>query len=297
MPPKGIEVGANALLTTGALKTFSVAVAVKPVPPLAEVTAPVVLTNAPVVVPLTLTVKLQVVLAGMVAPLMEMLVAAATGAKVPVAQLFVAPGAAATSSPAGKVSVTPTPVSATVFAAGFVIAMVKVETPLFRTTAVGANDLAMVGAATTAKVAVLLGAPAVGVCAVVTPEVVFVLPPTELLVTLKITVQFPFAGIVIALKFKAVAPAAKLFGVVPTQVPVTAPPAALILVSVSVNEAFVNAGAAFGLVKVSVTVDVPPTGIEVGENALAMVGGDKTVNVNCLVVAAPQSSVKVTVTV
>jgi hypothetical protein len=48
-----------------------------------------------------------------------------------------------------------------------------------------------------------------------------------LLVTLKITVQLLLAGIVIPVKLSAVAPAARVFGVVPAQVPVTAPPRAL----------------------------------------------------------------------
>jgi hypothetical protein len=63
----------------------------------------------------------------------------------------------------------------------------------------GANALAMVGRGERRhrQVAVLLAAPAVGVCAVVTPDVVLGLAPTVLLVTLKITVQLPLAGIVI----------------------------------------------------------------------------------------------------
>jgi hypothetical protein len=103
----------------------------------------------------------------------------------------------------------------------------------------------------------LLAAPAVGVCVVVTPDVVFGRTPGELLVTSKMTVHEPLAGIVMPLKLKAVAPATKLFGVVPTQLPVTAPPTALILLSVSVNEPLVKV-VAFVLPSVSVTVEVPP---------------------------------------
>ena len=79
------------------------------------------------------------------------------------------------------------------------------------------------------------------------------------------------AGTVMPLKLRFTAPAAKAFGVVTVQVPVTAPPAALILVSISVNEAFV-CGLAPVFVKVSVTVEEPLTLIEVGENDLEMVG-------------------------
>ena len=90
--------------------------------------------------------------------------------------------------------------------------------------------------------------------------------------TLKITVQLPLAGIVMLLKFKAVAPAVSGFGVVPTQVPVTLPPAALMLVSVSVNAPPVSAVDALLLVSVRVTVDTPPDGMLVGLKALEMVG-------------------------
>src|SRR5206468_2059095 len=106
------------------------------------------------------------------------------------------------------------------------------------------------------RFAVLLGAPAMGVCVVVTPEVEFGRVPGELLVTAKVTVQEPL-GMVIPLKLKAVAPAASVFGVVPVQVPPTAPPTALIFVSVSVNDPLVKA-VALVLPSVSVTVEVPP---------------------------------------
>ena len=92
---------------------------------------------------------------------------------------------------------------------------------------------------------------------VVTPEVEFGCTPGVLLVTEKITVQEPLAGIVIPLKLKLVAPADKVFGVVPEQVPVTAPPTALMFVSVSVKLALVKV-VALVLANVSVTVEFPP---------------------------------------
>jgi hypothetical protein len=103
----------------------------------------------------------------------------------------------------------------------------------------------------------LLAAPGVVVCVVVTPEVAFGFIPGVLLVTSKMTVQLPVAGIVILLKLRAVAFATNVLGDVPTQVPVTLPPAALILTSVSVNEALFNAEALL-LLNVRVTVEVPP---------------------------------------
>jgi hypothetical protein len=111
---------------------------------------------------------------------------------------------------------------------------------------------------------------------VVTPDVVFGCTPMELLVTEKMTVQLPFAGIEIPVKANAVAPAAKVLGVVPAQVPVTAPPAALILASVSLKAALVSALPLL-LLNVSVTVELVPTWIDAGANPLAIVGGASTV--------------------
>ena len=98
------------------------------------------------------------------------------------------------------------------------------------------------------------------------------------------TVQEPLAGIVMPVKLKFAALAASEFGVVPAQVPVTAPPAALMFVSVSVNAPPVNAEA-FELVSVKVTVLVPPVGIDAGEKAFAIVGLAKTVRLAVLLAA------------
>jgi hypothetical protein len=122
---------------------------------------------------------------------------------------------------------------------------------------VGLNALEMVGAANTVRMAELLGDPAVGVCVVVTPEVVLLLEPTVLLVTLNVTVQLP-DGIVIPVKLSAVAPALKEEGVVPEQVPPTAPPTALMLARVSVNAPPVRAVVALLLIRVKVTTELPP---------------------------------------
>ena len=122
----------------------------------------------------------------------------------------------------------------------------------------------------------LLTDPAAGVWVVVTPDVAFGCTPRTLLVTANATVQFPLAGIVIPVNDSAVAPAVKLAGVVPTHVPPTAPPTALMLTRVSVNAAPVSA-MEFGFVNVSVTVELPPDWIDVGENALAIVGGEATI--------------------
>src|ERR1017187_571419 len=131
----------------------------------------------------------------------------------------------------------------------------------------------------TVSVAVLLAVPIV-VCVVVTPDVVLGLPPTVLLVTLNVTVQLP-DGIVIPVKLSAVAPALNEEGVVPAQVPPTAPPTALMLASVSVNAPPVSAEPLL-LDSVRVTTELPPDAIEVGLNPLAIVGAANTVRVAVL---------------
>jgi hypothetical protein len=97
------------VIVLGAL-TARVADAVLPVPPLFEVTAPVVLTFAPGDVAVTLTETVHVPEAAMVPPEKVKVVSPAFGAKVP-PQLVLAPGVEATAKPAGSVSGKPTPVS------------------------------------------------------------------------------------------------------------------------------------------------------------------------------------------
>src|SRR5580700_4831034 len=99
---------------------------------------------------------------------------------------------------------------------------------------VGLKALEMVGSAKTVRVAALAAVPAAVVCVVVTPDAALLWAPAVLLVTLKITVQLPFAGMEIPVNVRAVVPALRDAGLAP-QVPVTAPPAALILASVSLN--------------------------------------------------------------
>src|SRR5258708_5159582 len=116
----------------------------------------------------------------------------------------------------------------------------------------------------------LLGLP-VAASLVDTPEVKFGFVPTWVLATVNAMVQLPPAGIVMPEKLRAVAPAPKVLGVVPVQLPPTAPPDALMLKSESVNAAPVRLMPVFGLVSVSVSVEVPPAIMLVGLNALLMV--------------------------
>ena len=147
------------------------------------------------------------------------------------------------------------------------------------------NALLMVGAATTVRVAVLLAEPAAGVWVVVTPELVLLLPPSVLLVTLKVTVQLPLAGMVIPEKLSDVWPAVNEVGIVPAQVPPTAPAAALMLTSVSVKVPPVRAEALL-LERVRVTRELPPDGIAAGLNAWVIVGATRLITVRVAVLLA-----------
>jgi hypothetical protein len=124
---------------------------VVPVPPSFEVIAPVVLSFVPAVAPNTLTDSVQVLVTGSVPPDKLSDGAPATGAKVP-PQVLVAPGGDATTTPAGKLSVNPIPVSATFV---FGLAMLKVKVLVAPTRiVVGLNALLMVGGVATVRVAV-----------------------------------------------------------------------------------------------------------------------------------------------
>ncbi len=95
--------------------------------------------------------------------------------------------------------------------------------------------------------------------------------PAVLLVTLNVTVQLLLEGIVMPVKLRDVWPAVREFGVAPAHVPPTAPPTALIPTRVSVNAPPVRSEVLL-LDKVRVTTEVPPDWIDVGLNALLMVG-------------------------
>lgn len=138
-------------LNVGADVTVTLAEAVFPVPPLIELTAPVVLVKVPPDVPVTFNVTAQLPPAAIEPPLSEMLVLPATAVAVP-AQLFVNAGVVATTRPEGRLSENAKPDSATVFTAGLVIVNVRLvlafsamlETP---------KASAMTGGATTAMLA------------------------------------------------------------------------------------------------------------------------------------------------
>ncbi len=153
----------------------------------------------------------------------------------------------------------------------------------------------MVGVARTARLAVLLTGPALGISVVVTPEVLLGFVPMVLLVTTTVTVQLPLAGMVRPAKVSAVCPLVKLLLLAPTQVPPAfCAPLIDMLPSVSLKLAPVS-GKPFVLANVKVIVLVPPDVIEVGENALAMVGSATTVRLTALL-PAPAVGVSVVLT-
>src|SRR5712691_3881786 len=140
----------------GGAITVSVAVLlVVPVPPSVELTAPVVLPLLPAVVPVTSAENVHVEPAAgdavNVPPDKLMLLLPATAVIVPLPQEPITLGVAATATPAGKLSVKPTPLSAL---AVFGLVMVKLKVLLeFNATLVGLNPLLIVGGATTVMLA------------------------------------------------------------------------------------------------------------------------------------------------
>ena len=71
VPPCTVVAGTNSLLMVGGLATIKVADAVPPVPPLVELTAPVLFKYEPVGVAVTFTVTWQAVLTAMEPPVKE----------------------------------------------------------------------------------------------------------------------------------------------------------------------------------------------------------------------------------
>ena len=131
VPFSGMLAAPNALVIDGGVATVKLAEAVLPVPPLVELTAPLVLVYCPDAVPVTFTTRVQLVLTAMLPPVREMLVEPATAVAVP-PQVLERPFGVETTSPVGSVSVNATPVSATVFAAGLVMVKVSVVVAIQR---------------------------------------------------------------------------------------------------------------------------------------------------------------------
>jgi hypothetical protein len=296
VPPEVIAEGAKALSIVGSASTVRLAVLLTaPVPVVCVLVTPLLVFGlTPAVLLVTTTVTVQLPAEGMVNPVKLKAVFPAVN-ELPEAPVQV-PAAAAVAEMLMllSVSVNAAPVSAV---AAFELLKVKVRVEVPPVVIVARlNAWAMVGNASTVKLAVLLAVPVPVVSLLVKPLLVLGLTPIVLLVTTTVTVQVPTTGIVIPVKLKAVFPAVNELPEAPVQVPPAAPVAKmLIFVSVSVNAAPVSAVKALALFSVKVTVEVPPDVIVKGANALAMVGLANTVRLAVLL-TAPAPTVWLVVT-
>src|SRR6266849_4932579 len=265
----------------------SVAEAVLPVPPLAELTLAVVLSLEPEVVGVTFTLTAHELLSAILPPVKLMVVSPAAGANVP-PHVLLEPGTAATCRPVGKVSLTATPLKAVpVF--GLVMVKVRVEVPP-TAVVVGEKALLILGGATTVSVTVLLLEP-VPPSVEVTAPVVLDLVPAVLPVTFTLMVQGLLSAILPPLRLML------LLAAVAVRVPphVLLAPFGVATISpetrVSEKATPLKAVPVLGLVMVNVTLVEPLSGILLAPNALVMVGGATTVRAAALLVLpAPVSA-------
>jgi len=249
------------------------ALLVAPVPPLVELTAPVVLTLFPKVVGVTFTVTAHELLAEIVPPLRLIEVLPAVAVNVPPLHVLVAPGVAATCRPAGKLSVTATPLKA-VPVLGLVMVNVMVDVPPTEVL-VGEKALLMLGGATTVTLAVLLLAP-VPPSVELTAPVVLVFNPALVPVTLTITLQELLAASLPPLRLMLVLPAVAPIKV-PPQVLETDEATASPDGRLSPNARPDNPTVGFGLLMLTVSVVEPFSGMLEAPNAFEIVGGATTV--------------------
>jgi hypothetical protein len=268
----------------GGATTVRLAVAVRPGPLSVAVTAPVVFTFNPGVVPVTATLTVQLPLAARPAPASERLVAPAAGANVP-PHVFVTAGVAPTCIPAGKPSVIERPVRAIVF--GFVKPIVRVDVPPTGICA-GENDFVTTGGEATVRLA----------------EAVFPVPPFA---DVTASVTLFFTPLVVPRtetlteqdEFTATEPPESVMLVAPAT-GVNVPPQVFVAPGVGSTSRPAGKGSTTptpvsatvltpGFVIVSVRVVVPFSAIVVGANAFAIVGGATTVNVAEAVSPVPPS--------
>ena len=268
------------MVMLGGLATVRLAVAVFPVPPLVELTAPVVFVYWPDAAPVTVTLNWHWPFTAIVAPVRAIPVGAVV-VSVPPHTVDVP---LATVNPVGNVSVNATPASATVLAAGLV--MVKVsDVVAFSAIVEGLNTLAIDGGATTVRfaLAVLPVPPSVEV----TAPVVFVYPPAVAPVTVTLNWHCPLAAMVAPVKVIPV-------GAVVVSVPPHTVAVLLATVnpvgSVSVKPTPLKELPVFGLVIVNCNDVVAFSAIVVGLNTLAIDGGATTVRLALEVLPVPPSA-------
>ncbi len=291
VPPTEVVVGEKALLILGGATTVRPADAVLPVPPLLEVTLPLVLVYDPAVAPVTVTLNWHWLLVLMPAP----------DNVIPVGEVVVSvppQGVAvpfATVRPVGSVSVNPTPVSATGFPAGLVMVNVRDVVPL-RAIVEEPNAFAIEGGASTASLAVLLVLPA-PVSAELMAPVVLDLVPADVPVTFTPMEHEPPDASVPPVKLMVPEPA--VYDGVPLHVLLapfgedTTKPAGRLSVKVTP----VSAKLEFGLLMLNVKLVEPFSGIVAAPKALLMVGGVATVRVAVLLVPPVPPLVELTLPV
>jgi len=282
----------KALVMVGAATpTVRFADAVLPVPPFVEVTFPVVFVYWPEARPVTVTLNWHWLLAAIVAPLSAIPVGAVVVRVPPQTVAEALP----TASPAGKLSVNATPVSATAFADGLVMAKVN-EVVEFSVIDAGLKDLAITGGAMTLMLADAV--PPLPPSLEVTALVTLFLSPAVVPVTFTENVHELLAGRVPPDKLITLLPAVAVI-VPPPQLPVrplgvdTTSPAG----SVSVNPTPVNAVVVFGFWMVKLKEVEPFSGMLAAPNALVITGAAATLMLAVAVLLVPESLVAVTLLV
>jgi len=288
-PYSGIVAAPNVSVIPGGETTVSVALAVLPFPPLAEVTAAVVLVMLPPDVPFTFTLKVHEPFAPMLPPDKLTLLAPAVAVMVPPPHVPVRPFGVATARPAGNVSVNPTPPSARALAAGFVMVKLKLVVPL-NGIAAAPNDLLIEGGNSTVILAEAV--PPVPPSTDATAPVVLFCIPEAVPLTFTLNVHDPLTFTAAPVRLTLLPPAVAAI-VPPPHAPVrpfgvaTAIPAG----NVSVKPTPVSAMAfAAGFAMVKLRLVVPFRATVGAPKVLVIVGGMATVTVEVsLIVPAPAS--------
>lgn len=268
------KVAVAALVMAGGAPVERLAEAVLPVPPLADVTAPVTLVIEPAAVAVTFKVSVQLEDAAIVALASETLAEAATAVAVPPQELARALGVA-TTRPEGNASVKATPVKACELADGLVSVNVSEVVP-FGAMLEAPNDLAMEGGASTARFAEAV--PPVPPSVEVTAPVVLLFVPADVPVTLteklqdalkasdapdSVTTLFPAVAVIVPPSQEPMRP----LGVAMTR------PAG----NESVKEMPVSVVDVFGFDAVKVSEVLPLSGMLAAPKDLDSVGGERTV--------------------
>jgi hypothetical protein len=281
------------LLIFGGPVTFRSAVLLAaPLPLSVDETGPVVFARSPALVPFTFTPTVQLLFAARIACLSEITPVPAVAVTAPLLQVSVTPGVAATTMPAGRLSVKDTLLSVTVLLAGLVTVNVTVEVPL-SAMLFTPNALEMVGGFSAVRIAVLLAVPVPPFVELIAP-VILLNEPAAVGVTFATIVQLLFvltlppASVIVPDPATAVAVPPQLstkpFGVATTK----------FVGSVSVKATpFSASGLAAGFVIVKVSAVFPFTAVPVGLNALLIVGGAITSSVTVLLVVPVPPSFEV----